>query len=203
MWWGVDFNCIMAGTLRGGLIRDERGWRKALGRQHSTTRENSIHRLLLITITCLLLHPSRIAALFSFSFFANDSENCKYLNSGLSRGCRVRIRLRCSSLAPKGHYGRIRSTASKITVIRYQKGRSISPIRITVILTLSYSIPSLPIHNTVQKDIVYPWSTFSQSALVSSLIHPAGKPAALRQPTSGAATHLSHVFLNFSHCMMC
>jgi hypothetical protein len=29
------------------------------------------------------------------------------------------------------------------------------------------------------------------------------QPAALRQPTSGATTHLSHVFLNFSHCMMC
>jgi hypothetical protein len=46
LWWGVDFNCIMAGTLREGLISDERGWRegKALGRQHNTTRENSLHR---------------------------------------------------------------------------------------------------------------------------------------------------------------
>jgi hypothetical protein len=38
LWWGVDFNCIMAGTLREGLIRDERGWRKALGRQHNTRK---------------------------------------------------------------------------------------------------------------------------------------------------------------------
>ena len=175
-----------AGTLREGLISDERGWSEgkeshSAGRQHSTTRENSIHgnSLITITIICLLFHPSRIAA----PFFPNDSENCKYLNSALSRGCRVRIRLRCSSLAPKGHYGRIRSTASKFTIIRYQKGRSISPIRITVMLTLSYSIPSLLIHNTVQKDILFtPGGPPSQNRPSFPVLFI--QPAALRQPTS-------------------
>jgi hypothetical protein len=43
LWWGVDFNCIMAGTLREGLISDERGWSegKAFGRQaaqHNTRK---------------------------------------------------------------------------------------------------------------------------------------------------------------------
>jgi hypothetical protein len=47
LWWGVDFNCIMAGTLREGLISDERGWREegrhsAGGRRQAAAQHEKI-----------------------------------------------------------------------------------------------------------------------------------------------------------------
>jgi hypothetical protein len=46
LWWGVDFNCIMAGTLREGLISDERGWREE---KREGTRQAAQHEKILYT----------------------------------------------------------------------------------------------------------------------------------------------------------
>jgi hypothetical protein len=69
-------------------------------------RENSTHdRLPLIDYLRSLLIVAPFSACGCRFVFPRSSwfKNCKYRSPVLSRGCRVRIRRRCSSLAPKGH----------------------------------------------------------------------------------------------------